>query len=122
MNGQPNRSGLFYIVGVLGALLIMAIMTGILVKHTQPESVGADVAKKRYENLTTQRAADSDALNNYAMQDAAKGVVRLPIQRAMEITLAEWKNPAAARSNLAARVDKATAAPPAPAASQQQFE
>jgi len=41
-----------------------------------------------------------------------KGIVRLPIQRAVELTLQEWQNPAAARSNLISRVDKATAVPP----------
>jgi len=38
--------------------------------------------------------------------------VRLPIAEAKKLALRDWQNPAAARSNLIARVEKATAAPP----------
>ena len=58
------------------------------------------------------RAAEVDALNNPGWIDQAKGVVRLPIAEALKLTEREWLDPAAARSNLIARVEKATALPP----------
>ena len=61
-------------------------------------------------------------LTTYGWVDQPKGVVRLPIAEAMQLTLRDWQNPAAARSNLIARVEKATAAPPAAPAKPSAFE
>ena len=47
-----------------------------------------------------------------AWRDQGKGIVRIPLERALELTLTEWKNPAAARTNLIARAEKAFAKPP----------
>ena len=44
------------------------------------------------------------------MQDAPHNIYRVPLSVAVKWAQAEWKNPAAGRSNLIARVDKATAA------------
>jgi len=80
--------------------------------YTQPAPVGANRVEERHKFLQDQRAADAKALNEYDWMDKDKGIVRLPVQRAVELTLQEWQNPAAARSNLISRVEKATAAPP----------
>jgi hypothetical protein len=88
--------------------------------YTQPAPLGADRAQERIKNLTELRAADYEAANNYAWKDQSKGLVRLPVDRAMELTLQEWQNPAAARSDLIARMEKATA--PAPKAPEQPSE
>jgi hypothetical protein len=103
------------VLAILGTLLIMAGLVWLMRHYTQPAPLGADRAQERIKNLREMRAANFEALNNYAWQDQAKGLVRLPVARAMEITLQEWQNPAAARSNLIARMEKATApAPKAP--------
>jgi hypothetical protein len=102
-------------VGILGTFLIAAALVWVMYRYTHPAPLGADRVEERYKNLHEVRATEAEALNNYAWVDPGKGIVRLPIQRAMELTLQEWKNPAAARSNLIARVEKATApAPKAP--------
>jgi hypothetical protein len=51
-------------------------------------------------------------LEKYDWQDQAKGFVRIPIERAKELVLEEWQDPAAARSNLMARAAKALPPPP----------
>jgi hypothetical protein len=58
------------------------------------------------------RQTNSVALANGGVIDAAKGIVRIPIARAMEMTVKAYENPAAAHSNLVARSEKAAA--PAP--------
>ena len=58
------------------------------------------------------QAEDARALNSYEVIDAGKGLVRLKIDRAVELTIEEYKNPAAARTNLIARAEKASAPPP----------
>jgi hypothetical protein len=42
-------------------------------------------------------------LEKYDWQDQARGFVRVPVERAKELILEEWRDPAAGRSNLMAR-------------------
>ena len=101
-----------YAIGVLGTFLLVALLVLAMRHYTRPAPVGANRVEERFKFLQDQRAADAKALNEYDWTDKEKGIVRLPVQRAMELTLQEWQNPAAARSNLISRVEKATAAPP----------
>ena len=101
-----------YAVGILGTFLIVALLVLAMRHYTQPAPVGANRVEERYRFLQDQRGADAKALNEYDWMDKDKGIVRLPVQRAMELTLQEWQNPTVARSNLISRVEKATAAPP----------
>ena len=75
-------------------------------------AIDADRAAVRAKALAEIRAAETQALNHAGWIDENRGLVRLPIDVAMQITEREWQDPAAARSNLTARVEKATA--PAP--------
>ena len=100
-----------YVVAILGCFLIMAALVHLMQSKTS-STIGADRAEERRKNLVTARAEADQALKNYAWQDQAKGLVRLPIDRAMELTLQELQNPQAARSNLMVRLDKATAKAP----------
>ena len=110
-----------YVIAILGCFLIMAALVKIMQNKTS-SAIGADRAEERRKNLVTVRAETDQALKNYAWQDQAKGLVRLPIERAMELSLQEWQNPKAARSNLIARVEKATAPPPKAPEKPSEFE
>src|SRR2546430_17360347 len=101
-----------YAMGIRGTFLIVAMLVLAMRHYTQPAPVGANRVEERYKFLQDLRAADAKALNEYDWIDKAKGIVRLPVQRAVELTLQEWQNPAVARSNLILRVEKATAVPP----------
>ncbi|HTI97279.1 MAG TPA: hypothetical protein VL527_00140 [Dongiaceae bacterium] len=96
----------------LAALLIVGVLVWAMIHYTQPAPLTEDRVALRKKNLAELQAVNAEALNNYGWVDQSKGVVRLPIAVAMQIALAEWQNPAAARSNLIARVEKATALPP----------
>ena len=76
----------------------------------------------RKKALAELRAAEASELDSYGWVDQGKGVVRLPLAEAMKLTLREWQNPAAARSNLIARVEKAAAVPPPAPAKPNPFE
>jgi hypothetical protein len=114
MSDQPprERTGLAYAIGILGCFLIVAALVWAMRHYTQPLPLAQERVAVRKKALAEVRAAEADQLNNYGFVDQAKGVVRLPIAEAMNLTLREWQNPPAARSNLIARVEKATAAPP----------
>jgi len=99
-------------VAVIGAFLIFALLVGETKKYTQPPPVDEGRATLRAKALAELRAADAEALNTVGWMDSAKGIVRLPIAEALKLVEREWQNPAQARSNLIARVEKATALPP----------
>ena len=91
-------------------------------RYTQPPPLGQDRVALRKKALADLRAAEASELGSYGWIDPAKGVVRLPIAEAMKLALREWQNPAAARSTLVARVEKATAVPPPAPAKPNPFE
>jgi len=114
MNSQPTqeRTVLAYVIGILGSFLIVAALVWAMHRYTQPPPLGEDRAVTRAKALAEVRGAENEALSTVAWIDQGKGLVRLRIQDAMELVKREWQNPPAARSNLIARVEKATAAPP----------
>ncbi len=98
----------------LGIVLLFAIFGGIVLAVIGPAPRGdkyeATRAKKRQDNLKTLHDEESKSLSAYAWIDKNKGSARIPIERAMELTMAELKQkqPAAAGP---------IATPPPPAAS-----
>jgi hypothetical protein len=79
-------------------------------------------AKKRMEKLKTLHEESQKELTTYAWVDKNKGVARIPIDRAMEVTVADLaqKKPAPAGPIATPAAQTAPAgASPAPAASQQ---
>jgi|ERR1035437_2685636 hypothetical protein len=118
MNTAPNNNGgrraWPTAVALLGACLIFAALVWAMKHYTQPAPLGQDRAAVRAKNLAELRAAEAEALNNAAWIDPGKGVVRLPIAEAIKLAERLWQNPSQARSNLIARVEKATATAPNP--------
>jgi len=124
MNAQPTRgrTGLAYLAGIFGSLLIVAALVWAMQHYTQPPPVDAERVAVRKKALADLRAQEATELESYGWVDQTKGVVRLPIGEAMKLALREWQNPSAARSNLVTRVEKATAVPPPPKAAPSAFE
>lgn len=96
----------FYVVAILGAFLIMAALVQAMRHYSKPADLNAARSEERSKALAQIRNENSDALDNYAWQNKDKGIVRLPVGQAMQLTIQEWKNPAAARSNLVFRADE----------------
>ncbi len=117
-----ERTGLAYLIGILGCFLIIAALVWAMQRYTQPPPLGEDRVTVRKKALAELRAAEASELDNYGWVDQGKGVVRLPIAVALQLALRDWQNPAAARSNLVARVEKATAVPPPPPPKPNPFE
>lgn len=107
---------------VIIVCLIFAALVWKMRQYTTPEPLGAKRAAERAAALVELRAAEVEALNNAAWIDQTKGLVRLPIEEAKKLAEREWQNPAAARANLIARVEKATALPPKAPEKPSQFE
>ena len=113
----------------VGVVLLFALFWVIVVAVVGPaprgdtyEKTRADGRMKKLQDL---RDEDSKALSGYSWIDKNKGTVRLPIERAMELTIAELANkkPAPAGPIAAPEASAApggvAAASPAPTASPQ---
>lgn len=109
-------------VAVVIACLIFAGLVWKMRQYTTPAPLGAQRAAERAKALADLDGAEAEALNNAGWIDPAKGLVRLPIADALKLAEREWQNPAQARSNLIARVEKATALPPKAPEKPSQFE
>jgi hypothetical protein len=99
-------------VAVVLVCLIFAALVWKTRQYTTPAPLGAERAAERAKALADLRAAEADALHNVGWVDPGKGVVRLPIAEAMKLVERKWQNPAEARKDMIARVEKATALPP----------
>ena len=122
-DSRPERTGLAYVLTVLGAFLIVAGLVWAMRHYTQPVPLDAERAAVRAKALAELRAAEAEAMNNTGWVDASKGIVRLRVEDAVQWVEREWaRDPRGAYSNLVARVDKATAPPPRVPEKPSQFE
>ena len=115
----------------LGIVLLFALFGVIVLAVIGPAPRGSDYeetrAKKRADVLKTTRDEATKALTTYGWIDKNKGVARVPIERAMELTIAELaqRKPAPAgpiatpEPQPTAASTSAAAPPAAPSASQQ---
>jgi hypothetical protein len=120
-SAQP-RSLWAYALAIVGTFLIVAALVSVMRRHSQPPPIDAKRIAERAKALAELRQAEAVALSTAEWIDQAKVIVRLPITNAMEMVLKEWQNPAAAKSKLVARVEKATFVPPPPPQKPSEFE
>jgi hypothetical protein len=105
----------------VGIVLLFALFGVIVLAVIGPAPRGSDYeetrAKKRMENLKTSREETAKALTTYGWIDKNKGIARVPIERAMELTVAELaqKKPAPAGPIATPEPQAQPAASPSPA-------
>ncbi len=105
-----------------GIVLLFALFGVIVLAVIGPMPRGSDYeetrAKKRVENLKTLREEADKALTTYGWIDKNKGVARIPVGRAMELTVADLaKQKPAPAGPIATPQPQATASASASAAS-----
>src|SRR5438876_1341894 len=108
----------------LGVVLLFALFGVIVLAVIGPAPRGDDYeqkrAKAREEKLKTAREEDAKALTSYGWIDKNKGVARIPVARAMELTVAELAQkkpePAGPIATPEAQVSAAPTGAPAPSA------
>ena len=102
--------GVIFLFALFGAIVL-----AVIGPTTRTDSYEQTRAKKRVDMLKTTRETDEKALSGYGWADKNKGVVRLPIERAMEITATELANkkPAPAYAIATPEAQPSTSAAPA---------
>src|ERR1700746_4093645 len=106
----------------LGIVCLFVLFGVIVLAVVGPSPRGTDYeetrAKKRIEQLKTLREENQKELTTYAWADKNKGVARIPIDRAMELTVADLSHKKPAPAGPIATPPVQTT-PPSPAASPQ---
>lgn len=98
--------------GFIIASVIFAVLAVIVKMCATVPPIDGDRAAAISQTLYQIRTNEVASLNSAGWVDKPRGIVRLPIDTAMQITATEWQNPAQARADLIARAQKSTA--PAP--------
>jgi hypothetical protein len=103
-------------VGFAIASAIFVILAVTVKLSATPPAIDADRATQISSALYQIRTNEVASLDSAGWIDRGRGVVRLPIDTAIQMTAQAWQNPAAARADLIARARAAAApAPKAPA-------
>lgn len=105
---HASGAAVAFVAGSL-AFIVLAVAVRFL---TAVPDIDADAGAKRSQALAQIHATEYTNLNVIAWIDAPRGIVRLPIDVAMQKTEQAWQDPAQARADLIAREKKAVA--PAP--------
>lgn len=80
---------LFSAIGYIGTFLLFAVIVAIAYLNNRPEPVDQATVEKRFATLADVTARQKAAISEYSVVDPTKGIVRIPVERAMEITLRE---------------------------------
>ena len=86
----PPRSGPWLLIAaVAGVFIIFAIILSVayLPQAPAPLAEGARTPEQRKTILLEHRAKEAKAATSYGWIDQSKGVVQLPIDRAVELTI-----------------------------------
>jgi hypothetical protein len=108
-----GKTCLTIVVGV-ATFLIVAFLVKQMVKVTRPAPVGVARATERAVEGAKIRAEGVEKSKSWGLVDQPRGIVRLPVEEAVKLTLDGYKDAAKFKADLAARLEKASAAPPKP--------
>jgi hypothetical protein len=109
-------------IGFLVASLIFIALVVVVKFSVHVPAIDANQTAARAKALAEIRTSEDKSLNTAGWVDQSRGIVRLPIETAMQETVQAWQNPAPARADLIARQEKAGAPAPAAPAKPNPFE
>jgi len=102
-------------VGVVLLFVVFGLFVWVVVGASpRSDTYEAKRAKAREEKLKTLREEANNALTTYGWVDKTKGVARVPIDRAMELTLTDLARKKPAPANPIATPEPQPSAAPAP--------
>jgi len=114
--GTYNTPGPFkltvYGIVIIACFLAMFYFTRSMYRGNFPTPINQDRAAERAKTRKELNEKANAELAAMGWVDKPRGIVRLPIDRAMQMTIQAYQNPTQAHSNLVARAQKAAA--PAP--------
>ena len=109
-------------IGFVLAIVLFAAAAVVVKFVVQPPAIDADRGAERAKALKEITTVEEQSLNTLAWRDEARGLVRLPIETAIQLASKKWSSPASARAELNAREEKASAPAPVASAKPSAFE
>lgn len=82
-----HSNPIFSILGAIGSLLIFAFILYFAYLPLRPESADATAKRERQERFAEHRAKEKSLAENYRWVNEPAGVVRIPVERAMQLTV-----------------------------------
>jgi hypothetical protein len=120
MNLETTNRASTAAVGFIAAIVFFVVLGVFLKFAVIAPPVDAERAGVRLKALSEMRAAEQKSLETAGWVDEQRGIVRLPIETAVQQAAQAWQNPEQARADLKARAEKAAApapvTPPKPSA------
>lgn len=123
MNPETTEKPVWHF-GILfaGACLLFVALVAVVKFSVPVPAINADRAAVRSKALAELRAAEATALTTSGWMDQDRGLVRLPIETALQLSEKAAQDPTAARADLIARAEKAAAPLPKTAPKPSAFE
>lgn len=85
---EPSDRRLLYsATGWIGVILIFVLILAITYYPNRPDEIGTVTVEQRKATLAEVEANQDNLISEYAWVNEAEGVVRLPIERAMELAV-----------------------------------
>ena len=123
MNSEiPEKPVWHFGVLFVAACLFAGALVLVIPLFMAVPAIDVDRASVRTQALAEIRTAEAIALTTPGWVDQARGIVRLPIATALQLSENAARNPAAARADLLARAAKAAAPLPKTAPQPSAFE
>ncbi len=113
-NCGPCSKTCLTVVVCVATFLLMAFLVNRMVKFTRPQPVDQARATERAVEGSKIRAEGVEKSKSWGLVDAPRGIVRLPVEDAVKLTLEGYKDAAKFKADLTARLEKASVAPPKP--------
>jgi hypothetical protein len=108
--------------GFLIASLIFIVLVVVVKLAVNVPSIDVGRADLISQTLYEMHTNEVMSLSSPGWIDHDRGIVRLPIDRAMQIAAQEWQDPAEARADLISRAQRASAPAPKAAPKANPFE
>lgn len=106
-----TKSAAWFVAG-LGTLAVFGVLALYLVRTEKTDPVAAQRGAYRLQQWTELKQANAQSLEAYGVVKAENGVYRLPVTKAMDVMVTEWKEGnAAGRAKLLQRLENSTKAP-----------
>ena len=118
---EVNRASGAAVVFIAACLIFVGLVVIVRFSVSVP-AVDADRDAVRAKALVEIRAAEEKSLATAGWVDQSRGILRLPVETAMQITAQAWQNPAQARADLLSRQENASKPVPVAPAKPSAFE
>lgn len=86
---KSKTSTTLSIVGIVGSFLLFVLILGLAYAPEKTNAVDMQLRASRKQMLEQNKAEQQQLLEGYAVVDAQNKIVRIPLERAIELTIAE---------------------------------